>query len=195
METYRQYTIEQAVEHLHNGGAMHIDIDNSRKLCDEIVYSAYNSHTTFNWHERYVVGINKKLYVITLQTTRPTIKLSQISEATPTEQPGVQNDKAEVRESVTHDLKIWSIYFGKVMSGEKRFEIRENDRGFQVGDILRLNEVVVAHDKNLTLTTTPTGRSVEVKVDFVLIGSKFFGVDENYCIMSISPFNPISPKT
>lgn len=42
--------------------------------------------------------------------------------------------------TIIHDLKISSEYYGAVVSGEKRFEIRRNDRAYQVGDVLRLQE-------------------------------------------------------
>ncbi|MDG4985166.1 DUF3850 domain-containing protein [Lactococcus lactis] len=38
----------------------------------------------------------------------------------------------------THDLKLDIKYFEDVKSGKKNFEIRKNDRDFQVGDILEL---------------------------------------------------------
>lgn len=40
----------------------------------------------------------------------------------------------------THSLKTWPLYFDAVLSGEKTFEIRENDRSFQRGDVLHLQE-------------------------------------------------------
>ncbi|ARV05110.1 DUF3850 domain-containing protein [Enterococcus faecalis] len=45
-----------------------------------------------------------------------------------------------MNERKTHELKILPEYFTAVASGIKRFEIRKNDRGYNVGDILRLNE-------------------------------------------------------
>lgn len=38
----------------------------------------------------------------------------------------------------THELKLDDKYFGEVKSGKKNFEIRKNDRNFQVGDVLEL---------------------------------------------------------
>lgn len=39
-----------------------------------------------------------------------------------------------------HDLKTWPEYFKEVAAGTKLFEIRKNDRNFQVGDTLFLWE-------------------------------------------------------
>lgn len=46
----------------------------------------------------------------------------------------------KMNERKIHELKILPEYFTAVTSGIKRFEIRKNDRGYNVGDILRLNE-------------------------------------------------------
>ena len=44
------------------------------------------------------------------------------------------------RYPTVHILKTWPRYFDDVESGGKTFEIRKNDRGFQVGDVLLLRE-------------------------------------------------------
>ncbi|MFP7308821.1 DUF3850 domain-containing protein [Enterococcus faecalis] len=44
------------------------------------------------------------------------------------------------KEPAIHELKILPEYFEAVVSGNKCFEIRKNDRRYEVGDILRLNE-------------------------------------------------------
>lgn len=37
----------------------------------------------------------------------------------------------------THNLKLSIDFCGAVLSGEKTFEVRKNDRGFQTGDLIR----------------------------------------------------------
>jgi hypothetical protein len=41
---------------------------------------------------------------------------------------------------MTHHLKTWPEFYSKVVTGEKSFEIRRNDRSFAVGDVLILRE-------------------------------------------------------
>jgi hypothetical protein len=39
-----------------------------------------------------------------------------------------------------HELKTWPLYFAAVANGSKPFEVRKDDRGFAVGDVLWLRE-------------------------------------------------------
>ena len=40
----------------------------------------------------------------------------------------------------THDVKIASSYYEDIISGKKKFELRKNDRGYKVGDSLKMLE-------------------------------------------------------
>lgn len=40
----------------------------------------------------------------------------------------------------THELKVWIEFFCPLYHGRKTFEIRKNDRDFEVGDTLILKE-------------------------------------------------------
>lgn len=40
----------------------------------------------------------------------------------------------------THELKTWPDPFAAIVSGRKRFEYRRDDRGYAIGDSLRLRE-------------------------------------------------------
>lgn len=39
-----------------------------------------------------------------------------------------------------HELKTWPEFFEPIIRGEKRVELRLDDRGFKVGDFLHLRE-------------------------------------------------------
>lgn len=75
---------------------------------------------------------------------------------------------------MVHSLKIAPKYFEKVVSKEKSFEVRYNDRNFQVGDILKLMKYTEG---------SYTGRSVYVKVTYIL--RDFEGLQPNFVVLSI----------
>ena len=85
-----------------------------------------------------------------------------------------------------HELKTWPKYFDVVRMGRKRFELRKNDRDFKVGDTLYLREWNPATDDY-------TGRSLRVKVRYLLKDAKFLGLDEGFVIMSIDLIAGSSP--
>jgi hypothetical protein len=60
----------------------------------------------------------------------------------------------------THDLKCWPEFFQAVVEGRKPFEIRENDRDYQVGDTLALHEWEPSTEKE-------TGRHAFVRVTYM----------------------------
>ena len=74
-----------------------------------------------------------------------------------------------------HELKIRPEYYDAVRCGDKRFEIRKNDRDFHTGDILRLKE----WDGEKY-----TGDELDALVRYVLYDWTG-GLQDGYCIMSI----------
>ena len=75
-----------------------------------------------------------------------------------------------------HELKILSEYYDAVQCGDKRFEIRKNDRDYHTGDILRLKEW---DGKQYT------GKELDAVVRYIYHGIDEYGLAEGYCIMSI----------
>ncbi len=80
---------------------------------------------------------------------------------------------------IRHNLKTWPIPFQAVLDGTKTAEYRKNDRRYEVGDILLLEEYLP--DKEYY-----TGRTIEVKVSHIVYGNQF-GIPNDYCVMSILP--------
>lgn len=83
-----------------------------------------------------------------------------------------------------HELKCLTDYFEAVVSGEKTFEVRKNDRPYEVGDYLALNEVL-AEGQRLSEELIYTGRSCLVTVTYKLSASEY--CKDGYVILGISP--------
>lgn len=74
-----------------------------------------------------------------------------------------------------HHLKTVQPFFSEVKNGTKTFEIRRNDRDFQVGDEVYLQEYDL--QKN-----TFSGQEVRGIITYVLKDWK--GLDADYCVFS-----------
>ncbi len=90
-----------------------------------------------------------------------------------------------MRASVVHELKTWPPYYDAIERGDKPFEIRENDRGFQTGDILHLFEWDPnAREFAWSGPGKYTGRSSRWEVTYLIHG-EMLGVKDGYCVMGI----------
>lgn len=78
----------------------------------------------------------------------------------------------------THELKTVRPHFDAVASGAKHVEIRKNDRGFEVGDLLVLCEYDASKG-------ALSGRYIEVRVTHVL--REFAGLARGYVALSFEP--------
>lgn len=97
-----------------------------------------------------------------------------------------------------HDLKLQAEYWDAVASGEKCFEVRKDDRGFQRGDVLILrkygnNETFVLSGNSylsppIGKESRPTSRlqadTIWVEITYILTGGKW-GIDCGYVVMGI----------
>ena len=84
----------------------------------------------------------------------------------------------------THNLKIQEDFADAIVSGDKTFEIRKNDRGYQKGDYIKFDKVIergssfdcfdiLTHpirDKLYVITYVMSGWGL--KDDFVVFGIK-----------------------
>ncbi len=79
-----------------------------------------------------------------------------------------------------HNLKTWQVYFNPLWDGLKTFELRYDDRGFEIGDLLRLHEW--DHDDERF-----TGRLIEATVPYMLGKGSMqpFELDPGYVIMAL----------
>lgn len=75
-----------------------------------------------------------------------------------------------------HELKTWPEFFEATLSGQKKFEVRKDDRNFFEGDVLVLREWKPDGESY-------TGRMMAVKVAYFLKGE--LGLPEDLCVMGI----------
>ena len=75
-----------------------------------------------------------------------------------------------------HELKIKEEYYREVESGTKTFEIRKNDRDFQVGDYIHFTIVRGTQ----SIETYPL-----FKITYVLKDVPEYGLENGYAILSI----------
>ena len=86
---------------------------------------------------------------------------------------------------MVHELKTWMPFYESVLAGDKPFEVRKNDRGFQRYDVLWLREWDQgAAKKHSLMECHYTGRSHRRPVTYVLTGEEF-GVCDGYAVLGL----------
>ena len=74
-----------------------------------------------------------------------------------------------------HYLKTETQYYQAIEHGKKKFELRKNDRNFQIGDMIYLEEVV---------GVIKTGRILpQFEIQYIMYGGEF-GLNKDYCIIN-----------
>lgn len=77
-----------------------------------------------------------------------------------------------------HNIKSWPQFFEPVLYGTKKFEIRKDDRGYQIGDILHLKEYIPDEDRY-------TGREIATSITYLMPAFPDLGLIDGYCILSL----------
>lgn len=83
-----------------------------------------------------------------------------------------------------HELKVWPPYFRAVKDGAKPFEIRYDDRGFEVGDKLFLREFSPLGYYKADEAAYYTGRTCIRKISYILRG-KEWGLMDGYVVLGL----------
>jgi hypothetical protein len=82
-----------------------------------------------------------------------------------------------IQTSKTHELKVVEPFFEHLRNRSKNFELRRNDRDFQVGDFLILKEY--SPEKGFS------GRALYSKIRYILKDCPEFGLMDGYCILGL----------
>lgn len=91
----------------------------------------------------------------------------------------------------THYLKTWPTQFEQIKERRKTFEYRKNDRNFEEGDLLILQNWDPTLQEDLETPIGYSGEEILVKCGAIL--KEGFGLPKGYCVISI--YNPVYYKT
>lgn len=75
---------------------------------------------------------------------------------------------------IIHELKLEQPFFDDVFYGRKEFEVRKNDRNFQIGDRLKLIEFPFTGKQKYVLKD----------IKYILEGNQF-GIEKGYVVLGL----------
>lgn len=79
---------------------------------------------------------------------------------------------------MTHALKTWPEYFQSIVSGEKNFELREDDRPYEVGDTVILQEYRPKEKEY-------SGKELAMQIAYILRDAPKFGLKPGFVILGL----------
>ena len=89
-----------------------------------------------------------------------------------------------------HELKILHKYLVDVDLGKKTFELRKNDRDYQVGDLIRFIDI---REDDSTANKNQIEPNIDentlYRITYVLKDVEKYGLDKDYCILAIKKLN------
>ena len=81
-----------------------------------------------------------------------------------------------------HTLKCWSPYWDAISNGEKNFDVRRDDRGFQKGDTVILQKFDPSKPGYVRTYWDNTPFEVRRKIKYILTGGQF-GIEPGYVVL------------
>ena len=87
---------------------------------------------------------------------------------------------------IEHVLKTFPVYFDAIKRGEKNFDVRRDDRGFQKGDVLvfqRLNDEFAEWRVDTDLDGN-VRHEIRKRIAYVLTGGQL-GIEPGYVVMAL----------
>ena len=88
-----------------------------------------------------------------------------------------------------HELKILHKYLVDVDLGNKTFELRKNDRDYQVGDLIRFIDIREDDSTTKNQIEPNIDENTLYRITYVLKDVEKYGLDRDYCILAIKKLN------
>ena len=84
-----------------------------------------------------------------------------------------------------HELKILHEYLIDVSIGKKTFELRKNDRDYQVGDLIRFIDIREDDSTAKNKIEPNIDENTLYRITYVLKDVEKYGLNKDYCILAI----------
>lgn len=84
--------------------------------------------------------------------------------------------------SVTHKLKCLPNYFDAIDRGDKNFDVRRDDRGFQKGDVVILQKYSVEGGYHRDPKDVHKSHQIDRTIKYILTGGQF-GIEPGYVVL------------
>ena len=85
-----------------------------------------------------------------------------------------------------HELKIKHEYLVEIELGNKMFELRRNDRNYQVGDLIRFIGIIDPRSNYVpVINELHMNEHTFYQITYVLKDVPQYGLDKDYCILGI----------
>lgn len=81
-----------------------------------------------------------------------------------------------------HELKVKDEYFREVLRENKTFELRKNDRDYQVGDLIHFVDI---EGSNHIIGNPFYNKNLVFQITYILKDVPQYGLDKDYCILGI----------
>ena len=81
-----------------------------------------------------------------------------------------------------HKVKCWTSYFEAIVAGEKNFDVRRDDRGYQKGDLIKLEQYDPKHCRYVTDPDDGIPYSIEKEIKYILTGGQF-GIEPGFVVL------------
>lgn len=85
----------------------------------------------------------------------------------------------------THNLKLSIEFCDDVLSGEKTFEVRKNDRGFQTGDLIRFIPTDGTSYRSLDGTARNAKHEISERTYMIKYILNGWGIKNGYVVLGI----------
>jgi hypothetical protein len=87
--------------------------------------------------------------------------------------------------NTTHIVKCWPDYYDAIIRGDKTFDVRLDDRGYQRGDLLCLRWYKIGDGYKRNETTKSGYEETTRKITYILTGGHF-GIEPRYVVLALA---------